>query len=341
MSLLIFAPSIPSRAMTANIATTDLGNATVHLQLNTSSPDPIGFANVSGIYGPGTWAGWFLTLCASWHNLEEHCGFDPNTWLYLAGLNWASFDLLRHLHNLRALQGAGDRAWTKEAASVGAAFTVAFWGQAHGFIQMLVCCKTIIRKRGWSEMQRGLTLLLGLTFPAAAMAVSMCMMGGIGEDGEVSSHIPALYYDGMPKQEWARDLKESHARRPRVLAAHYFTLLVPGLLSIYLLLFYGALMYYLLRSTSSGKSLERFLAELCTPMRSLYQSVPEPGKTFRLMAGMALFALASTFLILGPFLLSMYNVEACLEYIVAAYFLRMSSIAQSCFFMPCAPQSIK
>lgn len=137
----------------------------MHLQLNTTAPDPIGFGSVSGFYGPGAWAGRFLTLCTSWIRLRSAEGFDSSAWLYVLGMSWTALDLLKHLYALRSLWKAGNETWMKEAATVGAAFTVCYWGLAHAFLQ--VCIWYRLDKR---KTQRGLTLIFGSALPAFSLA---------------------------------------------------------------------------------------------------------------------------------------------------------------------------
>ncbi|KAH6713403.1 hypothetical protein BKA61DRAFT_691251, partial [Leptodontidium sp. MPI-SDFR-AT-0119] len=110
----------------------------MHLQLNTSSPDPIGFGNVSGFYGPGAWAAWFLTLCASWINILGYKrGFDSSTFMYLIAINGSAIDILLHLRAMVTLKQASDPAWMKEAASVGAAFMLTWWGLCGAITQAI------------------------------------------------------------------------------------------------------------------------------------------------------------------------------------------------------------
>ncbi|KAK5655541.1 hypothetical protein OQA88_5472 [Cercophora sp. LCS_1] len=110
-------------------------------------PDLLGFAQVSGFYGPGAWAAWFIVVIASWvhilfHNQHGNRKLDVNLWIYLLVLNWAAIDLFIQgrsiglLYNAN-LTGEGDP-WTQKAARVGAAMTVVFWGAFHGQTQLLV-----------------------------------------------------------------------------------------------------------------------------------------------------------------------------------------------------------
>jgi hypothetical protein len=64
--------------------------------------DPLGISLVSGFYGPGAWTGWLLALCASYVRLyaDPYAKLDPNTWLFLTGMNWASVDVFRQIPSL-------------------------------------------------------------------------------------------------------------------------------------------------------------------------------------------------------------------------------------------------
>ncbi|KAH6677738.1 hypothetical protein B0J14DRAFT_636387 [Halenospora varia] len=119
---------------------------TLELSLSKSPPDLLGFSEVSGLYGPGTWAAWFLVIVASWLHLlyllaEIEIKLDINMWAYLLGLNWAAVDLIRHSRHLSSqyYAGIGSEQWSKEAASVGAALTMVFWGSCGALAQLLLC----------------------------------------------------------------------------------------------------------------------------------------------------------------------------------------------------------
>ncbi|KAL5322129.1 hypothetical protein ACEPPN_010098 [Leptodophora sp. 'Broadleaf-Isolate-01'] len=194
----------------------------MHLQLNTSSPDPIGFGNVSGFYGPGARAAWFLTLCASWINILGYKrDFDSSTSTYLTATNSSAIDLLLHLRAMVTLKQTSDPAWTKEAASVGAAFMLTWWGLCGAITQAIALLystglgphELLFPNRLWSDLfarmnpplspeklslikpvrQRMVTLLVGLFVPAMCLLLVVCRC-----DDEAWSNIPALYWQGMP-----------------------------------------------------------------------------------------------------------------------------------------------
>lgn len=235
-------------AMSNNTTTIGFAHRSMHLQLNSSAPDSIGFARVSGFYCPGAWTGWFLTLCTSWYSLLIHgTGFDANTCLYLAGTNWSSFDLLRHLHALSMLRNSSDEAWIQEAASVGAAYNVLTWGLVHALAQMVLCYRPLYDGMRWDETQRGLTLIFGTTFPATALAASVWLMDGFSDTLVASPHIPALYFDGMPnRMEMQRVGKSSFS------VGHDLAMVLPGTMGICTLIIYSYLFWRKFRHTEEA-----------------------------------------------------------------------------------------
>jgi hypothetical protein len=64
------------------------------LDIAALGPDPLGVSQVGDFYGSGAWAGWILTICASWYSFlgGDKAKIDPNVWLFLPGLNWAAID---------------------------------------------------------------------------------------------------------------------------------------------------------------------------------------------------------------------------------------------------------
>ncbi|KAJ5498591.1 hypothetical protein N7453_007642 [Penicillium expansum] len=164
----------------------------VYLDVTSEPPDILGIGNVSGFYGPGSWAGWFLSIVASWWRLirasEER--FDPNMWLFLLGTNWAAVGLFRGVRMaksipLDSLTYAADLNSLK--GPIGAAFTVTYWGTFHGSMQyiltmMLFDTLEARRHRLW-------TLLLGMILPFMALMHSAAPIKTMG--------IPALYWYGI------------------------------------------------------------------------------------------------------------------------------------------------
>lgn len=59
--------------------------------------DPLGIADVSGFYGPGTWAGWYVTVAAASRGVIFE--IPPKYMAILLGINWAVYDLL---HDIRS-----------------------------------------------------------------------------------------------------------------------------------------------------------------------------------------------------------------------------------------------
>ena len=233
---------------------TTLAWSYIHLQLNTSAPDPIGFAQVSGFYGPGAWAAWFLTLVGSWLAIVKAPGrVDSNMLLYLAGLNWVAADLLRHMIRLHILKQAHNPAWMKEAASVGAAFVVTWWGHFHASAQLAFCFQPVLDVADIDEMQRGLTLMIGSTLSAAALAASSWMLGPL----EVSSQIPAIFWNGMEVKEIAQE---------KIALGHDMALALPASCGFYSLFAYLILATPVIWSKAISENLRDILS---TPFSSL------------------------------------------------------------------------
>lgn len=131
---------IASSPSAASLATTSIiGRWTptpLSLPITSAPPDPRGIPRVSGFYGPGAWAAWSLTLAASWFRLPSHhpqARFDLSTWIYLLGTDWAAFDLIYISCSLQTLKrsNASSEVFDAEIGSIGAAFSIAFWGTAH------------------------------------------------------------------------------------------------------------------------------------------------------------------------------------------------------------------
>ena len=77
----------------------------LYLPLSTDAPDLLGFASVNGFYGPGSWAAFFLAICASWISLIfQSTSGVVSLCAYLLALNAVAVDHLRHLHALTRLK---------------------------------------------------------------------------------------------------------------------------------------------------------------------------------------------------------------------------------------------
>ncbi|KAG4441646.1 hypothetical protein IFR05_002853 [Cadophora sp. M221] len=359
----------------------------MHLQLNTSSPDPIGFGNVSGFYGPGAWGAWFLTLCASWINLLGYkCGFDSSTFMYLLAINGSAIDLFLHLRAMCALKEASDPAWMNEAASVGAAFVFTWWGLCAAISQSIALLystglgphELLFPTRLWSDLlartidnptlspeklslikparQRIVTLLVGPFVPAMCLLLLVYLY-----DDEAWSNIPALYWQGMPttlpnrphiSEDTGGGAPESHsdALSPVSMVCAVEIGCV-GLFAIFLVCF-GSIL-------GMRPYAQSMISRLQQPAAPIWPGLlPESSPTFRSLSIYRRFAFHLALLIKSAanpvadtfswtksitviyLSLSIHPLILSIKYIYKAYLQRSSKPSQSCFFMPCAPQSI-
>jgi hypothetical protein len=325
-------------------ATSSPDETTLHIPVQTALPDPIGFAHVSGFYGPGTWAGWFLTLCASWvHLFRDKPGFDLNTWLYMLGMNWAAIDLLMQMHQLGNIPVSNAGEWMMECASIGAAYTLIFWGLLHASCQMIL---SVSLRR--SDTQRWLTLVVGLLLPSIALTVSIPVLG-ILEIGntphEPLDYIPALYFDGM----WASGD-----------GSHDYLMFCTSFTGVWCLLICTSLLLvfiWLTLSTESMKTVKgtwSFIWRVWKKYVQTYYMIGWIIATFVMICLLILtkqfwpfwlllpFApiLLMAFVFFWPIYVGYKIAGASIVYFFMAYITRGTSLSQSCFFMPCAPQSI-
>ncbi|OCL10279.1 hypothetical protein AOQ84DRAFT_994 [Glonium stellatum] len=303
-----------------------------NLSVTSAPPDPLGISRVSGFYGPGAWAGWFLTLAASWIGLASHprTKFDLNTWLFLLGVAWASADLIHLCYSLGTLtaSGASSEVLDAERGSIGAAYTVVFWGYAHALLQLIICSQF-----EHLPIQRLRTITIGLLLPF----ISLMFMANFIPDYRV----PALYWHGM----------SGCGHFTYNLILFYFIALKPV----------GNLLF--LYSLMPHCTLRRQPGQTTTTISITYP--PIPRRTVKI--GMFTVKVPGIKVIGFPayergspgvpvsvpirgcfvcvwwsgsifFLLSIPFISVC--YIFKAYFRLGSSPSQSCFFMPCAPQSI-
>jgi hypothetical protein len=154
---------------------TESESTKLFLPVTTAPPDPLGITQVSGFYGPGAWAAWFLTIVASWVRIfrKSKERVDLNTALFLLGTNWAAVDIFRSIHALQSLlpnQPEYELNFTKCMGSYGAAFAVVFLGAVHALLQIPF---TILLFGGMECMSRRLrTLVVGLVLPLIALTAT-------------------------------------------------------------------------------------------------------------------------------------------------------------------------
>ncbi|KAI9048464.1 hypothetical protein LZ554_007299 [Drepanopeziza brunnea f. sp. 'monogermtubi'] len=348
----------------------------LNLQLNTSAPDdPIGFAKVSGFYGPGAWAALFLTLCSSWLNLALHKrGFDASICGYLIALNAAAIDHLNHLRRLSTLKAAADASWMQEAASVGAAFTVTWWGLG-GILAQVATSPFLYQRSSQRRLllaQRVGGLVLGSLVPSISIAAGIWLA-----DRAAGASIPMLYWQGMMMEaepvgvdgKGHNTLNSHHdARIFASLTGLGFAILlglaifgVSGVwldskapsLRIKLVAVLGPLWKvtdFLRRKFRSRKARIRgIVAIIFLDVGSLLAFVigADESKERRhwqlllLPSMLTVVPFVVILLIVGtPVMAPLHGAFYTMEYMSAAYFHHGSSPSQSCWFMPCAPQSI-
>ena len=106
--------------------------------MSVSSPD---YTQISGFYGPGTWAAWVITLITSWipilQNDHKH---NLHYISYLLYTNWATIDLIRQVAlAVRHQKGFGEVSHT-QLQNINAALAVVQVGILHGAAQFALCC---------------------------------------------------------------------------------------------------------------------------------------------------------------------------------------------------------
>jgi hypothetical protein len=103
-------------------------------------------------------------------------------------MNWAAIDLLRNLRELGNLGQAGAEDWMRDCATIGAAYTVVFWGLSHAICQFFV----FIAKE---HLQGLATLAAGLLLPSISLTVAASVFF-FDTTAEIVDLIPAVYHDG-------------------------------------------------------------------------------------------------------------------------------------------------
>jgi hypothetical protein len=311
----------------------------LYLPVTFEPPDILGIGDVSGFYGPGAWSVWFISIVASWCRVlrASEDKFDPNTSMFLFTTNWAAVDLFRTVHSIESIS-KGLPSHNKESdklrATLAAAFNVAFWGTFHAVLQLLVILTWFDHFRIRTHRLR--TLILGLIIPSLALLRSIRPAG--------DSSVPALYWHGIDDPE------------------HRFHVFLAGSTAIYIIPLSVFLIYSrdisLLPEMVSGmlenaipwatlwQKLEIVWIGLCVlgfPLGMVSLIMAEHTDNYNWAFGLAGFL---------PFVASwlVFILPGCwitglgffvTSYTFRAYATRSVKASKSCFFMPCAPQSIK
>jgi hypothetical protein len=132
---------------------------------------------ISGFYGPGAWAAWFITLMASWLPIRrDDYSHNLHYISYALYMNWAAIDLLRQTKALRkirsgAAEDSKDPVVIARDKAISASFAVLGIGVFHAYLQCLVCLRRY-RKEGnvnstdAKSGRRMFVILLFVTLPA-------------------------------------------------------------------------------------------------------------------------------------------------------------------------------
>jgi hypothetical protein len=313
----------------------------LYLPVTTAAPDPLGMAKVSGVYGPGAWAAWYMTLVSSWWRIgwRSKEKFDPNTWAFLFGVQYASVDLLRCVCNVRT--AASPEQAKARAGQYGAAYMVAFWGLWHAVWQILA---TLVIYSVSDELKcrnrRLLTLGAGIVLPSIALQAA----GFQARFFEISN-IPALYMQG--EDVTGRGLwlfMESSfliSPFPLLMCVAYLPVIAdirPGAFAVM-----KGFRKTINNNVYVGSLL--LLIFLSWPISLVcYLLVPEirhDGLIGPVWLTAPMVFISSLFLwAIFPLAWVIIIIEFSVIHVYKGYLTRQLDSSQSCFFMPCAPQSL-
>lgn len=325
----------------------------LNLTLSTAEPDVLGFTQVSRFYGPGAWAAWFLAICASWYSLTPWGSKTAlGLLIWLLPLNASAIDHLRHIHTLRRLKGSSDLSWSEELASVGAAYTVTWWGLCHAFVQAYAVVKEPPEARNNGSRLR--FLIFGSIIPAISVGMVVLV-----SDEEIVRSAPILYWKGMLAAN-GDGLTSWFPHDEAYWNSAYFGIWV----FLYDIAIVVAVAYVIVKNRfkkagytfypehwlrcikigNIGTGLTRlFITMLCIcfirTVVWLGSRGGVPGWLFTTMNLLHHFYLALVFVFLPIFALVWFPILS-LQYTYAAYLKNWSIHQESCFFMPCAPHSI-
>jgi len=335
---------LPNNTTTSTTSSLSATSTPLFLPVTASPPDPLGISQVSGFYGPGAWAAWFLTVVASWIRIFRRSKekVDINTTLFLLGTNWAAVDIFRGIHALRSLQPDQpdyQTSFTKGMGNYGAAFGVVFWGTFHSFLQISF---TGIAFSGMKNRSRRLWILLvGLVVPLIALTATLFgpALWGLG----APNLLPALYWKGMTDR--------THNILVILAAGTAIILVIPFFFFIYMAdesqfpaRFRRIINAIKIRHANwrAARFIFAFYAwgSVISWLVSLVMCIVTINDTW--LWGMAPFCLllSPLTLITSTFMWVLYIPGSAVVYIFKGYLHIGSNVSESCFFMPCSPQSI-
>lgn len=135
---------------------------------------------ISGFYGPGSWAAWVVMLASSWISVYLN-DYDSNVHFiaYTLYTNWAAVDLIRHLYRFRfnqPVEKSQDNQLTQTIIVSGA---IIFIGNLHYTLQGVVCVLKLWDANARTKQrlrQRLLIVSLGLILPFSAFLCFMFTM---------------------------------------------------------------------------------------------------------------------------------------------------------------------
>ncbi|KAJ5170799.1 uncharacterized protein N7500_003582 [Penicillium coprophilum] len=309
----------------------------IYLPVTSEPPDVLGIGNVSGFYGPGSWAAWFISIVASWWRLlrvsEER--FDPNTWVFLLGTNWAAVGLFR---GIRMAQSIPLDSLTYDAelgslkGSIGAAFNVTFWGTFHCLMQYLLTM--ILFDTPKTQRYRLWTLLLGMILPSLALMHSAPIR---------TMEVPALYWQAMHSGAYELNLAVAAGTPFYIMPFSVWLLgymdislipnIFPGLLELPKEIF-----RIVIASRMAHKVLNYFTIGSFFVVQTSVIMINVTGDSRWLIGLLPLAPLLLCFLLLlSPYFWICLVGYASGRYAFMGYVIRSAKASQSCFFMPCAP----
>ncbi|CZR60566.1 uncharacterized protein PAC_10462 [Phialocephala subalpina] len=318
--------------------------ALLYLNVTTSAFDPLGIADISGVYGPGTWAAWFLTGVVAWLRIIIHSEkkLDPNTWAFLLGINWAAVDIFKTIHKLRLLTSPLDVAqFSQHMGTLGAAFNVLFWGTLHALIQLPVT--SMVFEYSDCQRSRMWTFIIGLILPLIALLASTYLFHPLQNGDKAFRLLPALYERGVDG------------------CFHDLNLIIASLMPVWLALL--GMLWFIYRDSDPCQAIsEGFIirgpsrSKIFLCLLTIYTSVSCGLFVVFLVVGLGMrntvglwYALPFLSLICFcvpwflPSILGGVILFSAGKYIWDGYLRRNHEtwISESCFFMPCSPQSIK
>jgi hypothetical protein len=197
----------PSPTSKDNLLTTTTSPASVtgatflYLPVSADPPDPLGIAAVSSVYGPGTWAAWFISVCVSWWKTvaAHNSTIDPNFWLFVLGIWWAAVDLTHRMWKITArdCNSNGGKAAAKDMGALAAAFTVLWVGVMHGVFMLWLSHSNFVNSH---SVRRPWVLCAALIFPVAsfiAFGVMINLAPTKISMNETTDMLPVTYWRGV------------------------------------------------------------------------------------------------------------------------------------------------